>query len=78
LFNGDLLEDYVCYKELLKTEIEAFTHRKIYRTKLIYKFDPINKVNFHRYIDGYMNILLIVRTSSGHFLAGFSESALLL
>jgi hypothetical protein len=50
-------------------------NRSILKTKLIYRFDPYNKVNFHNYIDNCSNLVVIVRTSCGYYLAGFTEDA---
>lgn len=50
-------------------------NRTIMKTKLVYKFDPFNKVNFHNYIDNCGNLAIIVRTTTGYYLAGFTESA---
>lgn len=36
--------------------------RNIVKTKLIYKYDPLNKVSFHSYIDGHESILVLVKT----------------
>lgn len=49
-------------------------NRSIFKTKLIYRFEPLNKVNFHNYIDGCSNLVVIARTSSGYYLAAFTES----
>lgn len=39
--------------------------------------DPLNKVNFHHYIDGKSNIVVIARTITGFYLAAFSESPIM-
>lgn len=49
-------------------------NRSILKTKLIYRFEPLNKVNFHNYIDSCSNLVLIARTSSGNYVAAFTES----
>lgn len=33
----------------------------------------MNKLNFHKYIDGYDNIVLIVKMANGTFTVGYSE-----
>ena len=49
------------------------TGQSIYKTKLLYKHDPLNKTNFHKYIDNVESILVVVQTKSaivGGFYAG--------
>jgi hypothetical protein len=43
---------------------------------MLFRFDPLNKVNFHNYIDYQPDLLIIVKTTDGAFLAGYSESAI--
>lgn len=45
------------------------------RSKLIYKFDPLNKTNFHQYIDQIPNILVIIKLQNGFLTAAYSEGA---
>ena len=40
----------------------------------MYKYDPLNKVNFHKYIDNYKHIVLIAKTIYGKTIAGYSEA----
>ena len=40
---------------------------------MIYRYDKLNKINFHQYIDNISNILLILKTVDGLFIAGYSE-----
>jgi hypothetical protein len=49
---------------------------KITQTKPVYRWDPLNKTNFHRYIDNRPNLLLIAKTVNGYIFAGFSESSI--
>ena len=46
---------------------------KIIKSKLIYCFDPLNKVNFHRYIDSIDHLLVIIKTKYGAYTAAYSE-----
>lgn len=48
---------------------------KIKKTKLIYKFDPRNRTNFHQYIDNLNHLVLIIKTKNGVLLAGWSEGS---
>ena len=44
---------------------------------MIYRYDPLNEVNFHRYIDKTEGLLFIVKTIRGNFLAGFYSGKLI-
>jgi hypothetical protein len=39
----------------------------------LFKFDPLNKVNFHRYIDEIPNILVLVKLANGRMLACYTN-----
>jgi len=41
-------------------------------TRFIYRFDPLSKVNIHKYVDGIPNLVLIVKTVEGYHVASFS------
>lgn len=45
----------------------------IKKTKLIYRLDPLNRVNFHKYIDNHMHIVLVAKTIYGRVIAAYSE-----
>lgn len=45
---------------------------KILKTRLIYAFDPNNKTNFHKYIDGKDNLVFIIRMLNGTYTAAYS------
>lgn len=74
IFEGQLLEDYLYCKEFLKKEIERYTKQRILKTRVLYRYDTKNTINFHHYIDGHDNLVAIVRTALGFMLAAFSES----
>lgn len=44
---------------------------------MIHRFDPLNAVNIHRYVDGKEQIVVIVRLVNGYCLAGYSEGSLI-
>lgn len=46
--------------------------KNIRKTKLLFKQDPYNNTNVHKYIDEQPNILIIVRTETDRFIAGYS------
>jgi hypothetical protein len=76
IFHGEILEKQFSQKKFLKNSIEELTRLKISQTKLLYHWDPLNKTNFHRYIDDHPNLLLIAKTVNGYTFAGFSESSI--
>jgi hypothetical protein len=47
--------------------------KTIRSAKTLYRYDPFNKTNFHRYFDNQPNILLIVKTKLGMLLGAFSS-----
>lgn len=42
-------------------------------TKIIFKFDPLSKLNFHLYVDNHPNIVLLIKTKNQSLIAAFSE-----
>lgn len=71
LFQGDIfMYDYL-NKEVLIRHIENFHKGKcILRTKLLYKLDKYNIVNFHTYIDYRTRIVMVVKTNNA-MVAGY-------
>ena len=59
--------------------IEQYHNNKqtLTKTKLIYKFDPLNPTNFHKYVDGIKNVLVIAETQNtiigGYYSGSFDE-----
>ncbi len=43
---------------------------------MIYKYDTINPINFHNYIDRKSNLLLVIKLVNGYVIGGFSEYAI--
>lgn len=43
------------------------------KTILLYRFDFLNKVNPHKYIDRHPHIVLIVKTIYGKYMAAYSK-----
>jgi hypothetical protein len=44
-------------------------------TRLLYRFDPFNKTNFHKYIDGQPDLLLLLKLQNGRIIACYSKDA---
>jgi hypothetical protein len=42
-------------------------------SKLLCRLDPLNKINFHKYLDRHPNILAIAELRNGLIVAGFSS-----
>ena len=40
---------------------------------MLYKYDPLNKNNFHKYIDGHPHILALARLANDRLVAAYSE-----
>ena len=59
----------------LHKNITTFFRTDCYRTKLLYRFDPLNKVNFHSYFDGKPKLMIIIKTVTGVVLGGITEYA---
>lgn len=45
----------------------------IYNSVLLYRFDHYNRTNFHKYIDGFSHIVIIIKTIYGKLIAAYSE-----
>jgi hypothetical protein len=59
-------------KEILIDKLKEFVEGGALKTKLLYRTDPLNKTNFHKYIDGKNNILLLTRLTNGYVIGGYS------
>lgn len=44
----------------------------INHTRLLYRWDPFNTANVHKYIDGVPNIVVVIRTEANHLIGAFS------
>ena len=60
-------------KEFLLSSLEERTNSKVKGTRLVYRWDPKNKVNFHKYIDKVGQLVVIVRLINGYTIAAWSE-----
>ena len=69
LFVGQAFDENEYHKEILVRHIEEKGGKKISKTRLLYRFDPLNKTDFHEYIDGIEGIALVVKSKKG-FLFG--------
>lgn len=59
-------------REFLVKEIGQFLKEESFQSKLIYRFDPLNSTNFHRYFDNKENLLILVLLKNGSVLGGFT------
>lgn len=51
-------------------------HHGDVKTKVLYKYDRLNTVNFHHYIDNQPHLLSIIKLKNGTILSGYSVEAL--
>ncbi len=75
LFQNKIIDGQIEDKIYLRKTIEAHTGRKILKSQLIFKFDPLNPTSFHTYIDNVPNLVVIVRVHNQYLLAGYSEGS---
>lgn len=71
LFCHELLQTRIDLKFRILTHLFSFNNKTVTKTKLIFEFDPQNPTNFHKYIDGKPNLICIVKTVMGAFVAGY-------
>ncbi len=45
----------------------------ISRTNLLYRYDPFNKTNPHKYIDKHRHLVVILKTLYGRYIAAYSR-----
>lgn len=72
---GSIFEDSDYLERLFLIEKLTSYLGPIKKTKLLYRLDPYNKVNFHRYVDKHRHIILIIKTIYGKLIAGYSAEA---
>ncbi len=72
---GDLLEEDEDYKEYIVSVIEKRLNRKIASTRLVYRYDTLNKTNFHKYIDNQEQLVIIIKLLNGFMLAAWTEGS---
>lgn len=58
----------------MKSTLENRYKSRIFRTNLLYKLDPLNKNNFHQYIDNKDNLFVLVKLVNGSIVAAFSQN----
>lgn len=77
LFEGEVLHSVTYEKEFLKEQIEEYTGSSIQYTSLLYRFDPLNTTNCHKYIDNHRHICLIVKLRNNRVVAGYSVAPII-
>lgn len=45
---------------------------KGFKTKLLYKFDPLNNANFHNYFDYRPNLIIFIKLANNLIIGGFT------
>lgn len=76
LFLGDVLESSdEDYRKFLVELLADYSRKRIAGTRLIYQLDPLNTVNFHKYIDGKEQIVVLIKLRNGNVLGAWSQGA---
>ena len=73
LMDGPVFHHHQTEKDYLLSALEAHIGSKVIRTPLLYTMDPLNKTNFHKYIDEHWHTVLVVELTSGVIVAAYSE-----
>lgn len=71
LFSHELLQTRIDLKFRILTHLFSFNNKTVAKTRLVFKFDPQNATNFHKYIDGKANLICIAKTVLGAFVASY-------
>jgi hypothetical protein len=74
-FAGEVLEGEEFDKEFLTEVLQNRLKTRILSTKLIYRYDTLNKINFHKYIDGKENIVVIIKLANEYRLGAWTQGA---
>jgi hypothetical protein len=61
----------------LAVTLEKRYNSPVCDTKLICKLDPLNKINFHRYLDGVSCLMIIAHLENQKMVAAFTLSPFL-
>lgn len=72
-FIGNVLDGMEDDREYLVSMLQKNTRNHIRKTALIYQYDPLNKVNFHKYIDNHTHIVVLIKLKNGWTCGGYSE-----
>lgn len=62
--------------DFLLKEIRSYTSGDVIDTKLLFKYDPRTTNNFHLFIDGKENLMMVVRLANNMTIGGFSSHPL--
>lgn len=46
-------------------------------TRLLYRYDPENKTNYHKYIDAHPDFCVTIKLKNGRLIAGYSQAPLI-
>ena len=76
-FGGEILDEQPESKKYLKEVLENKYKSKLFKTQLVYKYDPLNKTNFHEYIDNKEGIFVLAKVGNEHIVGGFYNGKLL-
>jgi hypothetical protein len=71
LFAGEVLRTEE-QREYLVRLLEKRSRSRMLGTKLLFRWDPLNSSNFHKYIDGREHMVLLVRLANGLVFGGWA------
>ena len=71
-----MLPECLPEKKFMKEALEEYIGQKIKSARLLYRFDPLNKTNLHKYIDGHPHLLAVACLANGRLTAAYSQDAL--
>ena len=57
----------------LMNTIEKKRGRSVRGLKPVYKYDQLNNINFHRYIDNKNDLLMVVRLINEYVVGGYTQ-----
>jgi len=77
IFEGETIRNRdIQAKQFLRRSIEEYMNRTIEYTRKVYKYDTLNKISFHSYVDGVPFLCTVIRTVNDDLLAAFSVDPL--
>jgi hypothetical protein len=63
------------YRFFLVSFLQKLRKKLITRSRLLYKWDKMNNINIHRYVDGHSNLVLLLKTDKNKHIAAYTQAA---
>ena len=71
-----MLEGEDDFKDLIVDVVEKrMGGRRIVATRLIYQYDVLNRMNFHKYIDNKEQLVIVIKLVNGNVLGAWTEGS---